>query len=445
MINDSGGRWDEGRPGQGGGSKWRRTRSIALALLFITGVINYLDRSTLSIANTQIREELHLTPGEMGILLSAFSWTYAFAQLPTGLLVDRIGPRLLLAAGLTLWSIAQACGGLASSLRQLVATRAVLGIGEAPQFPTGARVVSQWYPARDRGLPTGLFNASSSLGPALAPPLLTALMAAFGWRIMFLVMGAAGMVAAAAWYVLYRAPEEAGLSDEELRELRSDDLKRSEVSLKDWASLFRHQTTWGMILGFAGSLYLIWLYLTWLPGFLEKEHHMTTLKVGFAAAVPFVFGFFGSLTGGAASDRLANRGFSPITSRKLPIVVGLLGMALFTVPAALTRRSDAAVLCISMAVFCGNIATANAWALVTATAPPNYVASLGSIQNFGGYFGGSFAPVVTGFVVEKTDSFAWALIIGAGVAVVSAAIYLVLVRAPIVLDPAKGLADDALA
>jgi sugar phosphate permease len=428
----------EGRPGLGAGPGWRKTRSIALALLFITGVINYLDRSTLSIANTEISEELGLSPVEMGVLLSAFSWSYAFAQLPTGLLVDRVGPRLLLAAGLALWSIAQACGGLASSLRQFVATRVVLGVGEAPQFPTGARVVSQWYPVRDRGLPTGLFNASSSLGPALAPPLLTALMAAFGWRAMFLVMGAAGLVAAVAWYALYKDPEDAGLSVEEIRALKDDDARRAEVSLKDWASLFRHQTTWGMILGFAGSLYLIWLYLTWLPGFLEKEHHMTTVKVGFAAAVPFVFGFFGSLTGGAASDRLARRGFSPILSRKLPIVAGLLGMAFFTVPAALTRQPNLAVLCISLAVFCGNIATANAWALVTATAPPNYVASLGSIQNFGGYFGGSFAPVVTGFVVQETGSFAWALIIGAGVAVASAAIYLVLVREPITL----ALADD---
>ena len=174
----------------------RSKRSIALTMLVITGVINYVDRSTLSMAEQPICAELGLSHTEMGFLLSAFSWSYAFAQLPTGALVDKVGPRILLAAGLALWSVAQACGGLVTSMRQFVATRIALGIGEAPQFPTGARVVSNWYHIRERGLPTGIFNSSSSLGPALAPPLLTALMAAFGWRRMFFIMGALGLIAA---------------------------------------------------------------------------------------------------------------------------------------------------------------------------------------------------------------------------------------------------------
>ena len=236
----------------------RRRRSIALALLVITGVINYVDRSTLSIAEQPISEELGLSKGEMGILLSAFSWSYAFAQLPTGALVDKVGPRILLAVGLALWSVAQACGGLVTSMRQFVATRIVLGIGEAPQFPTGARVVSNWYHVRERGLPTGIFNSSSSLGPALAPPILTALMAAFGWRRMFFVMGAAGIVAAVAWYIFYRDPQRAGLSQADLRSLRADEPASSgDVSVAHWLRLFRHPTTWGMVLGFAGALYLI--------------------------------------------------------------------------------------------------------------------------------------------------------------------------------------------
>jgi sugar phosphate permease len=409
-----------------------RTRSIALAMLVVTGVINYLDRSTLSIANQQIRTELHLSLAEMGILLSAFSWSYAFAQLPTGALVDKVGPRILLAAGLALWSVAQACGGAVASLRQFVATRALLGVGEAPQFPTGARVVSNWYNIRERGMPTGLFNSSSSLGPALAPPLLTALMQALGWRWMFYVMGGAGLIAAVGWYVFYRDPEDAGLTSTQLKRLRAGDAPSTrEVSFAQWLRLFRHRTTWGMTLGFAGALYLIWLYLTWLPGYLEIEHHMTTIKVGFAASIPFVFGFIGSLVGGVLSDVLAARGVAPILSRKLPLVVGLTGMAVFTVPAALTHNGDLAVFWIALAVFCGCVATANAWALVTATAPPNYVASLGAIQNFGGYFGGSFAPVVTGFVVQSSGSFTPALVVGAIVALFAALAYTVLVREPI--------------
>ena len=198
------------------------------------------------------------------------------------------------------------------------------------------------------GCPTGLFNSSSSLGPALAPPLLTSLMVAFGWRRMFFTMGAAGIIAALAWYVFYRDPQRAGLSEADLQSLRADEPASSgDMSVAQWLRLFMHPTTWGMVLGFAGALYPIWLYLTWLPGFLRIQHHMTTVQIGFAASVPFIFGFLGSLAGGAFSDRLAARGISPINSRKLPIAAGLIGMATFTVPAALTDNGNVAVACIA--------------------------------------------------------------------------------------------------
>jgi sugar phosphate permease len=408
-------------------------RTTALTLLCVTGVINYLDRSTLSIATPRILEDLHLSRAQMGVLQSAFTSSYGLAQLPIGVLIDKVGPRLLLAAGMALWSVAQAWGGLVSGLRSFIGARAVLGLGEAPQFPAGARVISDWYHVRDRGLPIGVFNSSSSIGPAVAPMLLTALMVAFGWRGMFVIMGLAGLLVALVWYAVYREPSAAGLTDEELSSIRAGDVAPAEgVSLARWLRLFRHRTTWGMVLGFAGSLYLVWLYLAWLPDYLQKERGMTELKTGFAASVPFVFGALGSLTGGYLSDRLAGRGVPPVLSRKLPVIGGLIGMAVFTVPAALTGSTAVALGCISLAMFFGNVSTASSWALATVAAPPGYVASLGAIQNFGGYIGGAtVAPAVTGLVVDYTGSFAPALIAGAAVAAGAAALYLVLVREPI--------------
>jgi MFS family permease len=410
----------------------RRAQWTLIGLLLLSGTINYLDRSTLSIGNPMIREEMGLSLAQMGVLLSAFSWSYALAQLPAGGLVDRIGPRILLSGGLFLWSLAQMAGGFVQSFAQFIWARIFLGVGESPQFPTAARVVSTWFHVRDRGLPTGFWNCASTLGPAISPPILTALMLAFGWRAMFIIMGAAGIVAAVVWYLIYRNPREAGISEGERRYIvAGDTAATSGVVFAEWRRLFRFGTTWGMIFGFFGTVYLLWLYLTWLPGYLEIEHHMSTLRTGFAASIPFVFGFFGALTGGAISDWLGRRGFSPINSRKYPIVCGLLGMALFTVPAALTHSADLAIFFIAIAMFFGNISSTTSWALVTAVAPPNYVASLGSIQNFGGYFGGSFAPIVTGLIAQHTHSFAGALIVGAGIGATSAMIYLFAVTKPI--------------
>src|SRR5579875_1156138 len=189
----------------------RSRQRSALIMLVIAGTLNYLDRSTLSIANPLIREELGLSIADMGLLLSAFLWAYAFSQLPGGALVDRVGPHRLLSAGLGLWSLAQTVAGFVSSFWQFSIARVFLGIGEAPMFSSAVRVVRDWFNVRDRGLPTGIWNCTSSLGPTIAPPLLTALMLSFGWRWMFIIMGIVGVVIALAWFLVFRETEEAGL------------------------------------------------------------------------------------------------------------------------------------------------------------------------------------------------------------------------------------------
>ena len=167
----------------------RRAQVLSLALLVASGMINYMDRGTLAVANSAIRQEMGVSLVEMGWLLSAFSWSYSLAQLPVGGMVDRIGPRRMLGFGLVLWSLAQAAGGFVHSFTQFVASRVVLGLGEAPQFPSAVRVVSNWFPVRERGMPTGVFNSASPLGAALAPPLLTLLIVYLDWRWMFVLMG----------------------------------------------------------------------------------------------------------------------------------------------------------------------------------------------------------------------------------------------------------------
>ncbi|HEX2943814.1 MAG TPA: MFS transporter, partial [Rhodopila sp.] len=306
----------------------RRRQRSALIMLVIAGTLNYLDRSTLSIANPLIRQELGLSIADMGLLLSAFLWAYAFAQLPGGALVDRVGPHRLLAAGLSIWSVAQAAAGLVASFGQFSIARVFLGLGEAPMFSSAVRVVRDWYNVRDRGLPTGIWNCTSSLGPAIAPPILTGLMIAFGWRWMFIIMGVVGLAVAAAWLRFYRDPTEAHFTAAERQYLNEGEEPRAQspVRCSEWLGLFRFRTTWGLVLGFFGVVYMSWLYLAWLPGYLEMQRHMSIPKTGIVAAIPFAFGVVGSISGGWIADWLMRRGFSPVNSRKIPVIVGLMGM-----------------------------------------------------------------------------------------------------------------------
>ena len=415
-----------------GSRAMRRMQWLALVMLIASAIINYLDRAALSIANIEVRQELGLNATEMGVLLSAFLLSYAFSQLPAGISVDRVGPRILLGAGLALWSLAQAATGFVASFSQFYWARIALGIGEAPQFPTAARVVSNWFHVSRRGLPmAAATSAAPSIGTALAPPILTALMLAYGWRTMFVVLGVVGLVAAAFWIGFYRDPSSCATVEDKTYIRSGDTASTSKVTLRQWGRLFRCKTTWGMLVGNFGSGYLFWVYYAWLPGFLEIQHHISIARTGLYASIPPLCGILGALGGGYVADRLAATGFSPINSRKIPIIFGLLGTAILTVGAAFAQSAGLAITLISVAVLFSNCASATIWGLVTAAAPPNYVASLGSIQNFGGYLGGASSPVVTGLVVDLTGSFVIALFIGAGLAAAGALIYLFGVTRPI--------------
>ena len=415
-------------------SRIKAVQRTALVLLLVTaGVVNYVDRATLAVANPLIRADLGLSIPEMGLLLSAFLWAYAFAQLPAGVLADRLGPRLTLTLGLTCWSFGQMLGGAVTSFWQFVSARIVLGIGEAPHFPTCARVSRDWFNIRQRGTATGIWNCASSLGTFLALPLLTFLMVSFGWRAMFVIMGGVGLVLAAIVYGIFRNPRETDLTPGERAFLEEGDAPNASrpVTWNAWRRLFGFRTSWGMIVGYFGCIYMTWLYTAWLPSYLEIERHFTLQKTGLVGSIPFAFGVLGGILGGRVVDMLVRRGVDPIRSRKIPMVASLVATAACTVVAALTPSDTLAVACISASLFLVYVSSSSAWAMASVAAPASCTASLGAMQNFGGYIGGALAPTVTGFIVQATHSFQPALFVGAAVALLAAVVYLVLVSHPI--------------
>src|SRR5258708_7527612 len=219
--------------------KMRRMQWIAVALATFAIAVNYIDRSTLAVGNVKIRAEFGLTATEIGQLQSAWSITYACFQVPVGVLLDRFGPGYLVGLALIVWSVAQGAGGFATNYVQLLLSRSALGAAESPAFPGAVRVTSDWFHVKDRGRPTGVYNSGGSIGPAIAPPLLTAIMLAFDWRTMFIVMGVVGVLCAGVWFLIYRDPQKTLLDPVDTAYLADNRANANRVEARQWVRLFR--------------------------------------------------------------------------------------------------------------------------------------------------------------------------------------------------------------
>jgi len=424
---------------------FKKYQVITVSLLLVIGIINYVDRSALSIANTSIQRDMGITPSQMGILLSAFSLAYAFSQLPLGMIIDRLGSKISLGAALLGWSVAQTASGLINSFSAFIGLRVVLGIGEAPMFPSAAKALAEWFEAEKRGTPTGIVLSSTCIGPCLAPPLLTLLMITWGWRGMFIVTGVFGILVAACWFAFYKSKARylAELPAEAREQLLAAQAHKQPVAtarpslraqLAAWAELFRHKSTWGAVLGFMGVIYMLWLHLTWLPGYFEREHGLSLYQTAWVVSLAYVFGALGTIVAGRICDRLVKNGASVLGSRKRVVVAALFAAAAFTVPLSFGSGFMLSVALLCCALFSVNMASSTAWMIANTVVDSQRVASFGSIQNFGGYLAGSVAPIVTGFSIQQTGSFASAFLISAAVAAVAAMAYVLLLKQPVSAD-----------
>ena len=402
-------------------------KTLTIFFLFLIGVVNYLDRSALSIANTTIQKDLAISPMQMGVMLSAFSIAYAFSQLPLGALIDKLGSKLALGGSLVVWSVAQAAFGLFSSYGHLVGLRVLLGIGEAPVFPSAAKALSEWFDTQERGTATGWVWSSTCIGPCLAPPLLTVFMVHLGWRGMFILTGVMGLLLAVCWFKFYKSKAQYMAETGRAEPVPVQQVKAVKVR---WTSLFKDRNTWGAFLGFMGVIYMIWLNLTWLPGYFEREHGLDLYRTAWVVSLAYLFGALGTIVAGKCCDRLVARGMRVLASRKMMVILGLLGGALFTLIVAFTTNVVACVILLCLTMFFINISSATAWMIVNTIVPSERVASFGSIQNFGGYLAGSIAPILTGFSVQQSGSFSSAFVISAVVAACSAFAYFALLKEP---------------
>jgi ACS family D-galactonate transporter-like MFS transporter len=394
------------------GAQPTRVRHAMLGLIATGTLINYLDRTILGVAAPALTQELGISAALMGVIFSAFSWSYAASQIPGGAFLDRFGTRLTYFLSVGFWSFFTLLQAFVSGVGGLIGLRLALGVAESPCFPANSRVVATWFPRDERAFATGVYTVGEYIGLAFLSPLLFAMMAHFGWRSLFIGAGALGLVFAVVWWRGYREPRESRANQAELDYIVAggallDQPLRQRFDWHAAGRLLKTRQMWGICLGqFAGNSTLVF-FLTWFPTYLATERHMDWLKIGFFAIAPFIAASVGVLFGGWWSDRMLRQGKSPNVARKLPIILGLL-LASTIVAANFVESNGAVIAILSLAFFAQGMA-ALGWTLVSDIAPEGMLGVTGGVFNLAANLAGIVTPIVVGAIVAATGSFFYAL------------------------------------
>jgi sugar phosphate permease len=390
----------------------RRRWGIAWLLSF--GVlVNYFDRVNLSVSQDALRAAFGISPVLFGYLSSAYSWTYAACQLPSGLLLDRFGVRLIGRISTLLWSVASFGAAVSSGIRGFFVARLLLGIGEAPTFPGNAKAVGYWFPSSERSLATAIFDAAAKFASAIGVPLIGILLLRFGWRWSFAATGFVSLLYFAVFYASYRNPSEDHLLSSAEREFIVRGGAQAEDAVKaakgaPLTYLLRQRKVCGLALGFASYNYTFYLLLTWLPSYFESALHVNLLHSVLFTSVPWLFATLADLlVGGWLVDTLIQRGFSPLRVRQA-VLLGGTSFGLGILGAAHARTPAAALFWISVSIGGLSAASPVGWSIPSLVAPRESVGTLGGIVNFCNHLAGIAAPIVTGYIVKATNSFSGA-------------------------------------
>lgn len=415
--------------------KVRNLRYLILGWLLIAGLLNYLDRSSISIAAPFMMEELGLSNTDIGLMGAVFSWTYAFCQLPAGYLIDKIGPRRMYFISMGMWSFATALMAIGQNMAHFLTFRFLLGVGESPNSPNSSKIATHWFPREERGQAAGIWDSGSKWGSAIAPPLLTMLTLSFGWRAMFVIIGGAGIILALAFWAFYRAPEDSKhLSEEEYRHILAgrDDTSEGEPATIPWVRFFAYPQTWGIMLGFFSTIWIWNIFLTFLPLFLQSTLGVSIANTGWAASVPYIAAALGAIFAGRVTLVLARKyAMTSMGSKKTILVGGCVGLGVLLCLVPFVHNLALALVVLSLALALVAAVQAQSWAISSDIVPDSHAARFGGIMNFGGYFGGALAPIVTGVVVDATGSYTPSFLVAGLIAVLGGVCYGFMVRKPI--------------
>jgi ACS family glucarate transporter-like MFS transporter len=422
-------------------TKQTRVRYLILFMLFVVTTINYADRATISIAGSALQKDLGINAVSLGYIFSAFGWAYVLGQIPGGWLLDRFGSKKVYAASIFTWSVFTMLQGyigefgIGTAVFLLFALRFMVGLAEAPSFPGNARIVAAWFPTRERGTASAIFNSAQYFATVLFAPLMGWIVYHFGWQHVFVVMGALGIAFSMVWMAVIYSPREhpranaaeveyiasnGGLVDLDTPGKKSEGPKWSYIG-----QLLTNRMMAGIYLGQFCINALTYFFLTWFPVYLVQERGMTILKAGIIASLPAICGFIGGVLGGVISDWLLRRGNSLSVARKTPIVAGML----LSMSMILCNYVDADWMVVgfmAMAFF-GKGIGALGWAVVSDTSPKQIAGLSGGLFNTIGNLSSITTPIIIGYIIAATGSFKMALVFVGANALVAAISYLFVV------------------
>ncbi|GAB5894630.1 MFS transporter [Mycolicibacterium mageritense] len=407
---------DHGAPTSGTAG---RARWYMAGLLGVGMFVNYIDRVNLSVATPAIMADFDISAAQMGVVSSAFLWTYAMLQMPIGSIIDRIGVPWVNRVGTFLWAVASFLSAAAGGLGLLIVARLLLGVGEAPTVPAGWKAIGQWFPKHERGTATAIFDGCAKISNVVGIPLMAFLVSTFSWHAAFLFTGALSLLFFVAWWLLYRSPTvavaEGRMSADELDYLRrggaEDENTVTAGSLRGVGYLLRRRKTWGLALGYASYTYAYYVLLTWLPGYLEHQFGVNLLKGGFYTMIPWLVAVIAQfVVAGVLMDRWVARTGQVTKVRRIVLVVSMLA-SLAVTGAAYSQSIAVAIVFLSVGAAGLAVSVPAGASIVSLIAPEGYTGTLGGVVNFIANLIGIAAPIVTGAVVDRTGSFAGAFIV----------------------------------
>ena len=388
-----------------------RKRYNILALIFGTVVINYLDRTNISVAASAISESLDLTTIQMGFIFSAFGIAYAALQIPGGIIVDKVRLRFLYAFMLFLWSLATLLQGFVNSFKLLIGLRASIGVFEAPSYPANNAIVTKWFPEHERASAIAIYTSGQFIGLAFLFPVLTLIQDKVGWRGLLIISGIIGIIWAVVWYAFYRDPDQhKTVSEEELKLIKDgggfvskvqNTDNKEKFNWDDFFQAFKHRKLWGIYIGqfCMGSMSIF--FLTWFPTYLVEYRGLDFIKSGFLASIPFLAAFCGVLLAGFSSDYLVKKGHTAEFARKTPVLIGL-SLSTLIIGANFTDSTFFIILFLTIAFF-GNGLASITWVFVSLIAPKRIIGLVGGVFNLIGGLSAVIVPTVIGILVQDGD------------------------------------------